>query len=85
MLHLGAGKVIPAEDIVLIADLESTINSKTTKEFLEVAKEEGFIRDFSEGNPKSFIVTGETIYYSMISSSTLSKRLNFAANINRDL
>ncbi|WP_040657428.1 extracellular matrix regulator RemB [Orenia marismortui] len=84
LVHLGAGHMIPAKDIVLIADLESTTYSKKTREFLEVAEEEGFITDFSEGNPKSFVVTDETIYYSMISSSTLSKRVNFAYNLNRD-
>jgi ribosomal protein S8 len=84
LLHLGAGYIIPAKDVVLIADFESTTHSKKTREFLEVAEEEGFITDFSEGNPKSFIVTDETIYYSMISSSTLSKRVNFAYNLNRD-
>lgn len=84
MLHLGAGHIIPAKEIVLIADFDSTTTSKRTREFLEVAKEEGFIKDFSKGDPKSFIVTDETIYYSMISSSTLSKRVNLAYNLNRD-
>ncbi len=84
MVHLGAGYMIPPKDIVLIADLESTTHSKKTREFLKVAEEEGFITDYSKGNPKSFVLTDETIYYSMISSNTLRKRVNFAYNLNRD-
>ena len=84
MLHLGAGHVIPAKDVVLIADLETTTDSKETEEFLQIAKEEGFIIDYSEGNPKSFVVTDETVYYSMISSTTLRKRVNFKYNLGRD-
>ncbi len=80
-LHIGNGVLIPTKEVVMIADYESTNGSKDTQNFLEVANEEGFIRDdafqdISDGSPKSFIITNETIYLSLISSSTLAKRVN---------
>lgn len=75
-LHLGEGYMISETEIVLIGSLETTTSSDITNEFLDIAREEGFIVDYSEGSPKSFILTGETIYLSLISSKTLAKRLN---------
>ena len=81
MLHLGQGRTIPAKDVVLIADWEATTDSQDTVEFLDISEEEGFIIDYAEGNPKSFVVTEEKIYYSIISSETLRKRMNFVYNL----
>lgn len=75
-LHLGENYLIPASEVVMIGDLESSKDSDITKEFFNIAEEEGFIVDYSMGKPRSFIMTGETIYLSMISSSTLAKRFN---------
>ena len=75
-LHIGEGHMIPASEVVLIADYESTLSSKRTEEFFQVAEEEGFVVDYSSGDPRSFILTGETVYLSMISSATLRKRMN---------
>lgn len=77
-LHLGENYLIPKNEIVLIGDLESTTVSEITKEFFDIAKEEGFVVDYSMGNARSFVLTGETIYLSMISSSTLEKRMEKA-------
>ncbi|MFW6287243.1 MAG: extracellular matrix regulator RemB [bacterium] len=74
-LHLGENHLIPEKDVVLIGDLESTSISDITKEFFNIAEEEGFIVDYSNGNARSFILTGETVYLSMISSTTLAKRI----------
>jgi len=74
-LHLGENYLIPQKDVVLIGDIDSTTMSDITKEFLNIAEEEGFIVDYSMGNARSFILTGETVYLSMISSSTLAKRM----------
>ena len=68
--------MIPTDKIVLIGDLENTTYSNITEEFFDIAEEEGFIVDYSNGKPKSFVLTGETIYLSIISSTTLAKRVN---------
>lgn len=74
-LHLGENYMIAKKEIVLIGNLESTTLSEYTKEFINIAREEGFVIDYSMGNPKSFVLTDETIYLSLISSNTLSKRM----------
>lgn len=75
-LHIGEEHMIEVKDIVFIGDYESVTHSEISCEFFNISKEEGFIVDYSSGNPRSFILTGETIYLSMISSKTLSKRVN---------
>ena len=76
-LHIGDGNMILANDIVFIGDIESVTDSKITDEFLKIADEEGFIINQTNENSKirSFILTGEKIYYSIISTSTLEDRL----------
>lgn len=76
-LHIGNGHLIPLKDVVMIADYQNTRSAKDTQNFLEVANEEGFIKDYSDDSPKSFVVTNETIYLSLISSNTLAKRFSF--------
>ncbi len=66
--------MIKTKDIVMIGDIESSTDSSITKKFLDMSKEEGFIFDYSDGNPRSFILTEENIYYSIISSKTLYER-----------
>ncbi|MFW6237617.1 MAG: extracellular matrix regulator RemB [Halanaerobiales bacterium] len=75
-LHIGEGHMIPEKEIVFIGDLESARDSKITREFFSVSEEEGFVVNYFDGEPRSFILTGETIYLSIISSETLRKRLN---------
>ena len=75
-LHLGGGNMIPSDEVVLICDLENTTYSEITQEFMKISDEEGFIVDYSAGNPRSFVLTGETIYLSMISSKTLADRVD---------
>lgn len=77
-IHIGKDVAVPIKNIIAILDLETTTISKTTKEFLRTAEEEGFIENISEDIPKSFIVTENNkkskIYLSNISSVTLQKR-----------
>lgn len=74
-LHLGGDYLIPKKEVVMIGNLESTTNSRITNEFFKMADEEEFIIDYSMGQARSFVLTAETIYLSMISSSTLEKRM----------
>lgn len=85
-IHLGGDTVISIKDVISIMDVESSNLSKTTKEFLSIADDEGFIRKISEDDPKSFILTEKNnktvIYLSPISSVTLLKRASFIENIS---
>jgi extracellular matrix regulatory protein B len=85
-IHLGGDIVISINDVISIMDVESSNLSNTTKEFLSIADDEGFIRKISEDEPKSFILTEKDnktiIYLSPISSVTLLKRASFINNIS---
>lgn len=85
-LHLGGDVVIPMKDVIAIFDLETSETSKVNKEFLEIAKEEGFIRKISDDTPKTFILAElrhkTMIFLSPISSSTLLKRTDFIQSIS---
>ncbi|WP_244834162.1 extracellular matrix/biofilm biosynthesis regulator RemA family protein [Clostridium sp. BJN0001] len=77
-LHLGENVVVSVKDIIGIFDLESSMYSSDTIQFLRMAEEDGFVEKVSEEKPKSFVVTEinkkSRIYFSPISSVTLIKR-----------
>jgi len=77
-LHLGENVVVPIKDIIGIFDIEATMYSPDTSQFLRLAEEDGFIERIANDNPKSFIVAEvnkmSKIYLSPISSATLTKR-----------
>ncbi len=72
-LHIGGNVVIPTRDIIGIFDIAS-IQNPATQEFMETAREEGFVIDLLPGEKKSFVLANEKIYLSPIASNTLRKR-----------
>lgn len=73
-LHLGGDVVVPKKDIIAILDHRTRV-SPATREFLEISKDEGFIKKISQNDKeKSYIVTTKEIYISPISCITLRKR-----------
>lgn len=94
-LHLGKNFVVPLKDVIAIIDAETAFKSDDTKDFFNIAKEEGFIYDIVENDIKSYIITEKVekdknystkirrsiIYSSNISSDTLYKRANFVDKI----
>lgn len=85
ILHLGGDIVVFIKDIIAIFDYSTAMSSDDTKEFLSIAKEEGFVRVISEDAPKSFILTEidkkSVVYLSPISSTTLMKRSGFVSTL----
>lgn len=76
-IHIGNDRVVSSKDVIMILDTE-TSDSKDTSDFLQVAKEEGFVEENPEGEKKkSMIVLDKKIIFSPISSTTLLKRSNF--------
>lgn len=87
-LHLGGDMVVYTKDIIAILDVESTLNSKHSKDFLNTCEEEGFIYRVTNEEPRSFVITEKVeftrqqskgirkiiVYYSPISALTLQKR-----------
>ncbi|SFG90602.1 protein of unknown function [Desulfotomaculum arcticum] len=73
-LHLGGDVIVPKKEIVAILDIRSKA-SAITKEFLEIAGDEGFIINIStSGKEKTYVITNNEIYLSPISCTTLKKR-----------
>lgn len=73
-LHLGGDIVVLKKDIIAILDAR-TKNSAVTREFIEIAKDEGFIQPISNADKeKSLVITSKEIYISPISCTTLKKR-----------
>lgn len=78
LLHLGENVVVPIKDVIGIFDLQSTMYSSDTIQFLRMAEEDGFVERITDEKPKSFVISEvnkkSKIYLSPISSSTLTKR-----------
>lgn len=97
-LHLGKNLVIPIKEVIAIIDAELAEKSEDTRNFLNIAKEEGFIYDVAEDDIKSYIITERiekgkansseirksVIYSSNISSTTLLKRAGFIDNMEEN-
>lgn len=80
-LHLGGDVVVHKKDIIAIIDARTKI-SQATKEFLEIAEDEGFFSAVAEPEKeKSFVITTHHIYLSPISCVTLKKRALFKRNL----
>ena len=77
-LHLGENVAVPIKDIIGIFDLQNTMYSSDTIQFLRLAEEDGFVQRITADQPKSFIIAEvnnkSKIYLSPISSTTLTKR-----------
>lgn len=94
-LHIGKDILIPIKNIIAIIDADSMDQSKISKAFFKIAKEEGFVKKILDEKVKSYIITEnitknnkdskktiETcIYGSPISSVTLQRRANNVDNI----
>ena len=83
-LHLGENVVVPIKDIIGIFDLQNTIYSSDTLQFLRLAEEDGFVERITDERPKSFIIAEvdnmSKIYLSPISSITLTRRSDINYN-----
>ena len=84
-LHLGENVVVPTKDIIGIFDLQNTIYSSDTIQFLRMAEEDGFVERVTSEQPKSFVIAEvnkmSKVYLSPISSSTLKKRTSVDYNL----
>lgn len=73
-LHLGSDKIVPKKDIIVILDYKKG-NSAITREFVQIARDEGFVKNISDPDKeKSYVITTEKIFISPISCNTLKKR-----------
>lgn len=84
-LHLGGDTIVPKNEVVAIIDLDSATKAEATREFIQVAEEEGFISQIADKSKvKSLILTSKKIYFSPISSITLKKRSDYFKDMIED-
>ncbi|MFC4768477.1 extracellular matrix regulator RemB [Effusibacillus consociatus] len=81
-IHLGGDVMVPSKEVIAIFDLKMKESADSTKEFLNVAEEEGFVIVIDENESKSFVVTNRKVYFSPISSLTLKKRAGFVSELD---
>ena len=83
-LHLGENIVVPVKDVIGIFDIDVARFSADTMQFLRMAEDDGFVERVTDEEPKSFVIAEvnkmSKIYYSPISSSTLTKRTDVNYN-----
>lgn len=83
-LHLGENIVVPVKDVIGIFDIDVARYSADTMQFLRMAEDDGFVERVTNEEPKSFVIAEvnkmSKIYYSPISSSTLTKRTDVNYN-----
>ncbi|CAM4304971.1 MULTISPECIES: extracellular matrix regulator RemB [Paenibacillus] len=73
-IHLGGEKIVRAAELVAIFDISIEQSSKISKQFVTHATKRKDVEVIGEEEPKSIVITGQRVYYSPISSSTLKKR-----------
>ena len=79
-LHLGQSVVVPYRDVIGIFDMDNASWAYKTREFLDMAQEEGRVIWVCDDLPRSFVVTDNgsenwQVYVSQLSSATLQGRM----------
>lgn len=72
-LHLGSDVMVPVKDIVAIYD-HKTMESEENRVCFDFMKLEKEVVAITSDEVKSYVVTDDSIYLSVISSLTLKKR-----------
>ena len=77
-INIGNDMAVRQKSVLGIFDLDNTSTSKRTREFLELAEQEGLVVPCDD-LPKSFVLTQEygmtRIYLTALSAATLEKRM----------
>lgn len=84
-VHVGGDVMVAKKDIIAVISTDAK-RSVITREFFDVAREEGFLVSIApQGKEKSYVMTGREIYISPISCSTLKKRCNSGFGVHTDI
>ena len=74
-LHLGSDILVRLTDVVAILDLDTALQSRDTRELLDLARTEGRVKDPQSGPAKTIVLVDDMVYLSSISSTTLLRRV----------
>ena len=77
-VHLGGDCDVMLKSIIAVLDMDTSTMSKTTRDFLKTAEEEGFIHSITDDLPKAAVVceTGHEsrVFLCPVASSTIRGR-----------
>jgi hypothetical protein len=76
-IHLGGDVSIYCDDLLGVFDIEKTTVNPQVNRFLAAAQKSGGVYYCSldiESMPKSFVLTGETVFVTNVSTGTIVKR-----------
>jgi hypothetical protein len=76
-IHLGGDITVYADDVIGVFDIERTTVNPSVNAFLAAAQKSGRIYYCSQdlaSMPKSFTLTGETVFVSNVAPGTIKKR-----------
>lgn len=73
-IHLGQSVVVEESRILGVFDIDNTTTSRITRDFLSRSESDGVVVSISDEIPRSFIVTDDRVYLSLLSSATIGKR-----------
>ncbi|WP_156289945.1 extracellular matrix regulator RemB [Oceanobacillus salinisoli] len=80
-IHIGDGNVIRSKDVIAIIDYHIISSSVIMTEMMDAWKREKKITGPTK-NPKSVMITKDTIYYTTVSVATLKKRTSMIESIS---
>jgi len=73
-IHIGNNNTIAESEIIAILDSKTVNNSEVNKEFIDNLIEDGFLLNSDTEDIKTYIIVGNGIYTSNISSTALYRR-----------
>ena len=80
--HIGGDMAVRTKAIVGIFGLDNTTTSRHTRQFLQLAEQEGQVVSAAEDLPKAFLLTSEyglpRVYLTQFNAATLEKRLHIS-------
>ncbi len=78
-LNLGKDNMVLKQDIIGIFDLDSSCQSRITRDFLSAAEKKGLVVNAAEDIPNTFLICEENgkekVFLAQTNSRTLYKRL----------
>ena len=81
-LSIGGDMAVRTKAIVGIFGLDNTPTSRRTRQFLQLAEQEGQVVSAAEDLPKAFLLTSEyglpRVYLTQFNAATLEKRLHIS-------